>query len=235
MSSDFTSKEKALETVRRDGLMVMNAPEKYKDDYDVAYAAVSDMPLAYEHISDAMKANETIAMKAVSVIGRVLAYAPEAIRDNRDVVLQAVMQDGSAFEFASERLRKDRDLALTAMEEASGENADDAFDFVDPSLIDHDFIEEAVSKNGFVISHVPKEYMTYHLADLAINQTGFALGALPEPYRNDRSLVLKAVSYNGNVIEFVPKEFLFDEEVVKTALMKNPEASFFLLDPKRPD
>ena len=59
------------------------------------------------HASPALRANRSVALRAVTNHGGSLMYASTELQDDRDLVLVAIRQFGMALEFASPRLKND--------------------------------------------------------------------------------------------------------------------------------
>ena len=78
---------------------------------------------ALMHASPTLRANRSVALRAVTNHGGSLMYASTELQDDRDLVLVAIRQFGMALEFASPRLKNDFFIARIAIH-AFGEALD---------------------------------------------------------------------------------------------------------------
>jgi hypothetical protein len=74
-------------------------------DYEVVFAAVSQIGEVLKYVNDDLKANKAIVLAAVSNNGLALVYASPELQDDEDIVRAAATQDERALQFASERQR----------------------------------------------------------------------------------------------------------------------------------
>ena len=118
------------------------------------------------YVSDRLKDNYEIIIKAISIDGRTLQNASNRLKNNYEIVKLAVSNNGSAIEFASTELKNNYEIVKLAV---SGYGY--ALKFVSNELKDNfDIVKLAVGKNGYAL-----EFASENLKDndeivtLAIN------------------------------------------------------------------
>ena len=78
---------------------------------------VTENGMELQYVSEELKRDRAIVMKAVQQNGRVLKFASEALKRDRAIVMEAVKQNCMALAYASEELKGDRDVVLAAVQE----------------------------------------------------------------------------------------------------------------------
>jgi len=125
----------------------------YHDDKEIALLAVGNDPsgsgedLMMEFVSDDLKKDRDVVMKAVTTNGFSLAFVDESLQDDETVVTAAINENGRSLQFASPRLKKDRGIVMTAItqDEETGPAILDA----DPSFNnDRDALMSAIEHDG---------------------------------------------------------------------------------------
>eukprot|EP00526_Cylindrotheca_closterium_P022101 CAMPEP_0113613474 /NCGR_PEP_ID=MMETSP0017_2-20120614/6657_1 /TAXON_ID=2856 /ORGANISM="Cylindrotheca closterium" /LENGTH=116 /DNA_ID=CAMNT_0000522587 /DNA_START=105 /DNA_END=451 /DNA_ORIENTATION=- /assembly_acc=CAM_ASM_000147 len=88
------------------------APEELQADKDVVIAMVS---MHGSFIPNSFKDDPEVALAAVRNNGRSLEHVNPSFQDDKEIVKVAVQRVGSAISFASDRLKSDREIALLAV------------------------------------------------------------------------------------------------------------------------
>ena len=97
----------------------------------------------------------------------------------------------------------DKELILTAI------GCPRILKFIDKDLFnDREFIKELISKNGFALQYMPKEYKDdKEIVLIALEESaGFALKYASKRLRADREVVYKAVKKYGKPLEYASQE-----------------------------
>lgn len=90
---------------------------EYKNEFDIAYEAVSRTADALEFLAPELRRNSDIVEVAVSRDGMALRYAVGAPRKDKEIVLAAVRNHGLALEFAAPELQADREVVRVAIQQ----------------------------------------------------------------------------------------------------------------------
>ena len=109
------SLERALNSVRRDGLLLEHFSATLQGDDRVVAAAVAQNGAALQFASTALRNNGAVALAAVRSDGMALKFVSTAARAERQLVMAAVAQNGAALQFASTALRNDGAVVLAAV------------------------------------------------------------------------------------------------------------------------
>lgn len=139
-------KQRVLESVKRNGLMLEYVSKEFKSDREVVLAAVTQNGHALLYASSRLQEDKQLVLAAVrqdyTVIagtmspqfyadrevmlaavrqnGHALSRATLELQGDRDMVLEAVSQTGYALEYATEELRGDREIVFTAISQTQG-------------------------------------------------------------------------------------------------------------------
>ena len=108
-------KNEWLEKIRKNPLLLKDAPPLIKKDREIVLAAVSKHGWALDYADDSLKKDREIVLAAVSQNGWALAYAASSLQKDRKIVLAAVSQNGWALYYADDSLKKDREIVLAAV------------------------------------------------------------------------------------------------------------------------
>lgn len=113
--SSYCARMGVLQQVSKDGLILMNLPDKWRLDKEIVLAAVSQSGRVLEYVAKELQADRCVVLAAVGHTGWALMYAAPELQADREVVLAAIQQDGSALWFAAEHLKSDREVVMTAV------------------------------------------------------------------------------------------------------------------------
>ena len=77
--------------------------DKLKDLDEIVISAVEHTAGAFEYASERLRADRSIALKAVTTYGKMLEFvSDESLKDDQEIVLKAVASYGPVLEHASE-------------------------------------------------------------------------------------------------------------------------------------
>jgi len=195
-----------------------DASDDVKDDKPTALIAVNDNGYMLQYVSNNLKKDYDVVLKAISnrissieyanknTVLRVLKDCPENIHNqelcldkfefDKDVVLALVRCVGDFYREV-EQFHDDPDVTLSALRTAirtASEIGECVLDYTYNSLLkDKDFALDAVKINAY------------------------ALGYFSDDIKNDKDVVLEAVKQNGFVIELATLRFLQDDEILQAA------------------
>ena len=204
----------------KNGRWLEHASETLKNDYDVVTIALRYSSLALEFVSDELKSNKTIVLRAVEKCGTALRFASNVLKMDGEICKAAVAQDVYALIYVGKSLLEDRQFALQAVKmhanalayfpkvlrndvdiciEALGAN-DNARRYIpDRFQNDRTFILKVVSKNGSRIDIFPPFKRDLEIVHAAVaNSRGVALESVDHSYRNDIDAILLAL--NGETV-----------------------------------
>ena len=142
---EIADKQEALAAVKENGLVLIYASAKLRDDKDVVMAAVEQNGWALEYASDRLKDDKDVVLAAVGefIYSRAFQYASDRLKDDKEVVMAAVKSDGANLLCVSDRLKDDEEVVLAAMRED-----DWTFKLASDRLKhDYDFIIDAYKTN----------------------------------------------------------------------------------------
>jgi hypothetical protein len=105
-----------LESVKINGNFLRIVPQKYKDDFEIVFAAVGNKPECILYASDNLKNNYDIVMESVKKNGSLLNDVSNELKNNYNIVLEAVKNDGSSLVYASKKLQNNIHIVTMAVE-----------------------------------------------------------------------------------------------------------------------
>ena len=91
--------------------------QRLKDDESLASKACFNDPNNLALTSQRLRSNKPFVRRIVNQDGNAIMYACQALKDDEDVVFDAVVQDGMALRFASQRLRSRPEIARAAVKQ----------------------------------------------------------------------------------------------------------------------
>jgi general stress protein YciG len=238
-----------LEAVRQDGGALLYASEELKRDREIVTAAVGEYSGALGYASEELRRDKGVVLEAVRQDSTwCLQYVSEELRGDKEVIMEAVRQNGRALPYASEELKRDREVVMVAVK-----NNGIALQFASEELKDDlEVLIEAVqsdSKAGYFFSDEMKRlveslstyYPDVNLLDLLnkmasftkptvleeVKRNGCFLQCVTRSFKSDFDIVLAAVSQDGMALEYASDELQANDEIVKIALLNNPNAKQF--------
>ena len=193
-----------LASVKNDGMKLIFASPRLRNDPDVVLTAV-------EHSGEALK------------------HASERLQNDRQIVMAAVKQTGSAHMFASRRLQKDPQVVhRKILSDSRDDLVKNPYALRNAPKVfrhDRDIVLLCASRDGRVL-----EFTSQALRDdrdvvlAAVKQNGEALKHASERLRNDREVVLVAVDQEGYAIIYASHALQSDDEVRRRAEKQNHRA-----------
>lgn len=215
-------REIVLAAVRQNGLALQYASESLKRDQNLVLAAILQNAAALQYADESLRRNRAIVLAAIRVDGLALQYAHECLRSSRDVVLAALKQNGLALQYASEELRADREIVLAAVRQRGT-----ALHFAAESLKqDREMILAAVSQDSSYLSNLDDSFKQDREIILAAAKRNgyYALQFASEELRRDREIVLAAVRSDGRALAYADEAFKADREIVLAAVRSDGQA-----------
>ncbi|CAM3046447.1 DUF4116 domain-containing protein [Legionella worsleiensis] len=154
-------------------------------------------PGRFAEISDSLKNDLEIVMKAVAYSGRFLEYVNSDVKKNKKIVLVAVKNDGQALKYADRSLQNNDDVVFAAVS-----NHGKALKFAgEPQKNNDKIVLAAVRNYGWALKYASKELQVKkELALAAVNNDVSALQYVDETLRNDDDIVRAALLRRSNVI-----------------------------------
>jgi uncharacterized protein (TIGR02145 family) len=194
----------------------------------------------FKNLDDVYRNNREIIFEAIENNSRgnqILKYISNDLRNDFEIVIKAVIKNGLELEFASNELKNDREVVFQAVKKYHLGNATPLKFASDKLRNDREIVLEAVKKNenGGVLEFASDELKNDReivFEAVKKNHKGFptALKFASDELRNDREIVLEAVKKNGAALEFVSDELKNDREIVLEAVKIFGEAIEFASD-----
>lgn len=189
----FVRHRAILDIVNRDWVELRYLEHCWKNDKEIALAALAQNGHALYYASDNLKNDRDFILSAVTQSGSALIYASDALKDNEEVVQAAVRNDGSALKFISDALQDNRGIVLAA-----------------------------VSKDGSALEFASKKLKDDRAVVLAAVQNhGSALEHASKKLRDDRAVVLAALAHDVSALVYASDARKDDEEVVTAAVTED--------------
>ena len=193
-----TNIENAIHQLTHDNISLSEvSPRRLNQNKRVVTTAVEKDGKNLQYASKELKKDYTIVYAAVMQNGEALKYTDSSMKERRDVVLAAVTQTGAALQFANKRLRCDLEVVTAA---------------ISSSPIAIKYAAKSTSK-----SFRNKKDIMYAAVKL-----GCPLSFAPKHFHSDRNFLLAALQFDPNAIQLASTVLLSDEEVVRTAIQKQP-------------
>ena len=179
------------------GAALQWASDSGKDDYDLVSAAIAQNGKALKYASSRLRADRSMAIRAVAG-GCILKYISKELRDDREIVMIAVGCEGRAIRWASERLKNDIEL------------------------IKHAFNVSKVKKGAAsIIYHIGKEACdNWEVINLAINQSSNYLYYASSRLLNDKYLAIASVSKHCGIMQNLNPILRNNREVAISAVLR---------------
>eukprot|EP00759_Apiculatamorpha_spiralis_P036330 PhF_6_TR36524/c0_g1_i5/m.53818/K08582/CAPN15; calpain-15 len=198
-------REVVTAAVKQDGAAIQFASDDLKNVTEIALVALNTSPSSIRFVSDRLKGLRSYVLAAVKADGMNLEYVQEKLRDDEDVVTVAVCQSGAALQYVSDRLRNNRSIVLKAIQSANSVAGYSAFEFASEKLRN--------DKELFLC------VVQHH------RRPGAEMLRVAGPnITRDRELILQLVQEYNGLFQFASDELRADNEIVSTALGKDPTA-----------
>lgn len=97
---------KALKEIFEDGNRIGRFPIEYRDNYDLANAAIRSDEMSIAFLSPRLQDNDVLVMKAVKGNGKALRYASDRLKNDPKIVLAAYENRPIAIFFASPTIKE---------------------------------------------------------------------------------------------------------------------------------
>ena len=181
------------------------------------------MSIVLPYISQALKMDREIVLKAVKGNHTELKYVPAGLLDDRDIMQAAVEGNGMMLSFASERLRGDLALVIIALENSAGR----AIQYAAPILLgDRTCIMTACRCLENPDRNYRRKYIGMGIQELYEPLLTYASAEL----RADPPVVKAAIRICGRSILLTSTELLHNRDNVIAAIRKEKNLLLQLLD-----
>lgn len=132
-----------LSAVKTAGGILRYVPH-FKDDQEIAYAAVRQYPDAMEFVADKFKDDEVLAYAAVRQDSSAIAFVSNRLKDNKELALIAIRDYGHRIQYVSDRLKDDPEVVMEAVK-----TEDFGLLYASPRLRDDEkFILDVIKSNS---------------------------------------------------------------------------------------
>ena len=173
--------------------------EKFRDDTDIALAAINNHSLALAKVSDRLRADRNVVYAALSgcLSGEVMEHADEKFKSDEDLVWEFLKKGKwQMYRFISSELQEKKEIALLAVQ---------------------------MSTNGFIIRDIPEKFKTdraFIMESLTPsefnpeNLQGRLIEFIPDELKDDEELVkLALIRSNGSALEFASDRIKADKDL----------------------
>lgn len=151
----YTTKERALEAVKKNGCELKFASPELQNDPDVVLAAVTQTGYALYYASDRLKNKREIVLAAIRKNPEALKYASDKLRGDVEICLEVLKRHPWSFLFASKEFLCNPEKMLKAVEVDYG-----ALNEADIALTsDPDFMLKAIRINGYSFEYASPELL----------------------------------------------------------------------------
>ena len=162
-----------------------NFPDKFKNDKNIALAAINTYGSNLLYTSNRIKNNKELVLTAINSEPYALKYASNNLKNDRHIILSAVKQDGNLLIYASKKLKNDKEIVLVAIKQ----NPLSLIYASDSLKNDKEFMLNIVKQNGLAL-----EYASIKL-------------------KNNKEIVLAAIKQNGFAEDFINKNLKSDKDI----------------------
>ncbi|EFC40625.1 predicted protein [Naegleria gruberi] len=243
------------------GLFIREMPVEFKDDFEFGLAAVKSEGDSYRFLSEKLKKNRIVALKALEsgggeLVKEIFEMNEEFCRDEQ-MIYEAVKIKPVNLTFAHEDLRRNFDFALKCVK-LNG----NCIRFVDVSLkTNEELVTRAVLKEpsileitplvkevNFVLNCIKKKvypkflkYLKAHnnnelIVTELVKKNGLELEYAHDSIKSfNETIVMIAVNQDGRALEFVKPPLLDSELINLTAIRNHPLALEFTLEKFKSD
>ena len=159
--------EGVLLAVRKNGMALQFADERFKLDKFVVKTAVKQNGLALQFAHKTLKSIKSIVETAIKQNGMALQFVSDYMKDRFDIVPTAVKQNGMALQFASDDMKSNFGIVWIAVKQNGL-----ALEFADEKLKNHfGVVEPAVEQNGLALQFANERLKNDHfIIEAAIRQ-----------------------------------------------------------------
>lgn len=209
-----------MQAIRNQPSSFLVVRDTFADDDEIAGMAVGESATMLAHVSQRLRDDKILALKAVKgdSQGLALALLSPRMRDDREVVIQAVRASARAVEYASKRLKDNREIAWTAV---TGDGSTLKF-LGERMKDDREIVLKAMETSGIALCHASIEIRNDRdMALLAVNKSGVVLHEIRNMFGNDKEVVLIAVKQHGEAFFSAGPDLQRDPEVIQAALAQD--------------
>lgn len=141
----YTTKEQALEAVKKNGCELEFATPELQDDEEVVKAALNQNPFALQHASFRLQRDKNIVIPVIHRNGSAFEHASILLHADEETCLEVLKSKPSAFSMVSKSLLSDTKFMLEAVKiDCSALNEADYL-----VRDDRDFMLKAIGINGY--------------------------------------------------------------------------------------
>jgi hypothetical protein len=187
------------------GAFIENLCAEFKNDKEIALAAVSRSQHAFSWLSAELQKDKEIALAAVSRHGRIFGWLSAELKADKDIMLAAVTNDGTVL--YRNQLPHTRELVLAALLNSKGDEVtrELACSIYRDYGNDKEMALAIVSKDGWKVSRLSREMRADRdVGYAAVRNTAWAITELSSALQEDRELARIAFSDDGRVIKHLP-------------------------------
>lgn len=225
--TDFSalSKQQIISLILEDGgenLVLDVFPEKWRDDYDVALAAVEMNGKNFEYASDKLKNNMKIALTAFEngeFKEKIISQTGEELKNNYNYFAKVIGMLGDdtfvqVAKYASKNLKSDKKFAKLIL---SWDGSEIQY-FSKEIKQDPDFVQISVENGASVSKDTDKKALL-----AAVKKSPHFLDDKNE-LLNDKEFILKVAEFYGDVYKIIPNILKFDKEFMLKLIKINKKA-----------
>jgi len=222
----FVRHKAILDIVNRDWVELRYLDHVWKNDKEIALAALSQNGHALYYASDSLKNDQEFILSAVEIRGSALIYASDGLKNNEEVATIAVSNDGSALKYVSVALQGNRDVVLAAVTKDGS-----ALEFASKALKDdRDIVLAAVSHFGLALEHASKKLKDdKEIVLAAVSNDVATLVHASEKQKDDEDVITAAVSKDGSCLQYASKRFRGRKDTVLLAVKSHPTSLKYAL------
>lgn len=197
--------DQTIDLVKADIKNLVNVSEEMRNNLHFANYIINNIikknPEAFQYLSEEIKNDENIILKAVRENADVFEYASDRLKDNEEFIEIMLDKSNIIYKFSSDRLKYNMS-----------------------------FINKAVNNNRgiHVLKYVPdsiKEDQSF--MEKMIDVRGFALNYFPDKYRLDKKYLLRAIKNNGgNLLKYLPENLTDDDDIAFAAVNDNGSVTY---------
>ena len=183
------NEQQALDLVKQDGRHFATLSDTHRANEKIAIAAISNYPPAYEFASFGLKMDRALLALVLDMDGMMLKHAMSNYRNDKQMVRIALRKAPAALQFASNRLQSDNEFKLgpTSLKFASNKERNDR-----------------------------------NIVLVFVAERGMALEYASDELKADLEVVLTAVGQNGMAIVHANLHLQTNLQVCKAALQTTP-------------
>lgn len=179
--------------------------DNYRDNKEVVMIAFEKdrKVVVYESISDRLKNDRDVVLKAFSNCGNLYYSVPKQFADDKEVILTAAKQNSFAFNWVSSEIKNDKDFVMKLIEE-------------NPFIAS--YISDELKNDREVALKAIKEISVNNFAE----KKSEVYSVFKDGLLKNKDFVNEAIKIDGYIFKYASEEIRNDKEVVLEAIRKYP-------------